>query len=145
MGYDVTRFKEAQKKNYRTAFQELKDGKKESDWMDSIFPQMRGVGISDYYGLAGIEEAEAYMADVELGINSMCCLGLLAEKYKNGKSPQDVLGNDYMQLISCLTLFTFTTQYGSIFDQTRAILFGDMICPITLILTGKKHLLLGFY
>lgn len=66
MPYDLTRFKRAQERNYETALAEIRTGAKQSHWMWYIFPQIKGLGFSevaDYYGLDGVDEASAYLAD----------------------------------------------------------------------------------
>ena len=66
MPHDLTRFKKAQEHDYETALAEIRSGQKQSHWMWYIFPQLDGLGfseISQYYGIKGIEEARAYLAD----------------------------------------------------------------------------------
>lgn len=66
IGYDLSRFHKAQEKEYETALSEIRSGKKRSHWMWYIFPQLKGLGYSDmadYYGVSGIDEAKAYLAD----------------------------------------------------------------------------------
>ena len=68
--YDLNRFIEAQECNYDIAREELINGRKETHWMWFIFPQIKGLGFSDfsqYYGLDGIGEAEAYYNHAILG------------------------------------------------------------------------------
>ena len=66
MPQTLTRFKTAQSRAYQTALAEIRAGKKQSHWMWYIFPQLEGIGfseISHYYGIRGMEEARAYLAD----------------------------------------------------------------------------------
>ena len=66
MPYDLTRFKTAQSSDYETALAEIRAGQKQSHWMWFIFPQLEGLGFSEiaqYYGIKGIAEARAYLAD----------------------------------------------------------------------------------
>lgn len=66
MPYDLTRFKRAQERDYETALTEIRTGAKQSHWMWYIFPQIKGLGFSevaDYYGIDGVDEASAYLAD----------------------------------------------------------------------------------
>ena len=61
----LDRFLTAQEKTYEIALTEIKGGKKRTHWMWYIFPQLRGLGISDMayiYGISGFEEARAYLA-----------------------------------------------------------------------------------
>lgn len=69
---DLERFVVAQQKSYARALSEIKDGKKRSHWMWYIFPQLRGLGrseISNFYGIADIAEAKAFLAHAYLGKN----------------------------------------------------------------------------
>ena len=55
---------------YEQALAELRAGRKHSHWMWFIFPQHRDLGRSEtakYYGLSGIDEAQAYAAHPLLG------------------------------------------------------------------------------
>jgi uncharacterized protein (DUF1810 family) len=64
-GFDLERFVSAQASAYETAVAELRSGRKRSHWMWFIFPQLRGLGMSStahFYGLASLEEAQAYLA-----------------------------------------------------------------------------------
>ncbi|MDO4510270.1 MAG: DUF1810 domain-containing protein [Bacteroidales bacterium] len=61
--YDLNRFLQAQELNYPTALAEMKAGEKMSHWIWYIFPQQKGLGRSynsEYYGLDGVAEAQAY-------------------------------------------------------------------------------------
>ena len=64
--YNLNRFIEAQNRDYDIALAEIRAGKKASHWMWYIFPQLKGLGrssTSEYYGLSGIKEAQAYLSD----------------------------------------------------------------------------------
>jgi uncharacterized protein (DUF1810 family) len=66
----LERFVEAQRPVYETALGELKAGRKRSHWMWFVFPQLRGLGSSgmaDFYGIASLAEARAYLAHSVLG------------------------------------------------------------------------------
>ncbi len=52
--------------NYNIALRELKSGKKKSNWMFFIFPQIKGLGNSPYdteYSIKSLEEAQSYLAN----------------------------------------------------------------------------------
>lgn len=70
MDYNLERFKSAQEYDYNNALREIRNGRKTSHWMWYIFPQVKGLGnsgMADYYGISGIDEARAYLADPVLG------------------------------------------------------------------------------
>lgn len=67
---DLTRFIEAHKSDYATALAEIQSGRKRSHWIWYIFPQLKGLGsssVSEYYGIADLDEAKAFLADPYLG------------------------------------------------------------------------------
>ena len=117
----LLRYVEAQAKTYAVALQELQAGRKRSHWMWFIFPQLRGLGKSDMayrYGVAGLEEAKAYLCHPVLGARLReCCAALLAHK---GRRIEDILGElDAMKLRSSMTLFALASDDGGLF---RAVL-----------------------
>ena len=60
---NLERFIEAQERDYPSALEEMKNGKKETHWIWYIFPQLKGLGMSyyaNYYGIEDLEEAKAY-------------------------------------------------------------------------------------
>ena len=59
----LDRFLEEQDRMYEIALSEVKKGSKRSHWMWFIFPQLRGLGISNMaytYGINGIKEATRF-------------------------------------------------------------------------------------
>jgi uncharacterized protein (DUF1810 family) len=104
---DFTRFIEAQAGTYEAALKEIRNGKKETHWMWFVFPQLRGLGkssMSQTYGLADLDEAKAYLADIILGSR----LRLITEELLkfDKRNPEDIFGDiDAMKLKSCMTLF----------------------------------------
>lgn len=117
----LLRYVEAQAKTYAVALQELQAGRKRSHWMWFTFPQLRGLGKSDMayrYGVAGLEEAKAYLRHPVLGARLReCCAALLAHK---DRRIEDILGElDAMKLRSSMTLFALASDDGALF---RAVL-----------------------
>ena len=69
-GADLARFVSAQEDTWPAALAELEAGRKTTHWMWFIFPQLASLGRSGtarYYGIAGLEEARAYLAHPVLG------------------------------------------------------------------------------
>ena len=105
--YDLARFIDAQARCYTRVLEELAAGEKTSHWMWFIFPQLKGLGVSATarrFGLAGVEEARAYLAHPLLGARLRECVrALLALE---GRTANEIFGNpDDLKLRSCLTLF----------------------------------------
>ena len=115
----LERFVVAQQKSYARALAEIKEGKKRSHWMWYIFPQLRGLGrteISNFYGIADIVEAKAFLAHAYLGNNLTEMTSVLLTLTDN--DPVKLLGTpDNMKLKSCMTLFAEAEQENKLFSQ----------------------------
>lgn len=118
----MERFIKAQEDVYATALAELQAGEKDTHWMWFIFPQMRGLGTSVMayiYGIAGAEEARAYLAHPVLGPRLVaCCEALLSH---TDLTAEDILGDvDAMKLRSSMTLFAEISEENSVFHRVLA-------------------------
>ena len=104
---DLERFVEAQELMYPMAFDEVRNGRKRGHWIWYIFPQLKGLGMSEnsqYYGIDGIEEARAYLQHPVLGARLREITTAFLELV--GKNAQEVFGHlDAMKVCSCMTLF----------------------------------------
>lgn len=106
---DLERFVVAQDAGgtYEQAVRELRAGCKTSHWMWFVFPQLRGLGHSpnaDFYGIAGLGEARAYLAHPVLGPRLLECTGVVAAT--EGRTAVQIFGSiDAMKLRSSMTLF----------------------------------------
>lgn len=105
--YDLERFVLAQAKDYDCALAELRAGRKATHWIWYVLPQLRALGRSSratYYGLAGADEARAYLAHPVLGPRLRACVAAL--NAHDGLSAERILGGiDAIKFRSCLTLF----------------------------------------
>ena len=115
----LSRFLEAQEKVYDIALAEIKNGEKESCWMWYIFPQLRGLGesrISYIYGIDGLEEAKAYFSHPALSSRLLEITEALL--LHPNVIIEDLIGDlDVIKLQSCMTLFAFLSEEGSVFDK----------------------------
>ena len=126
--YDLSRFASAHRTDYDKALREIRNGKKESHWMWYIFPQLQGLGRSyqaNYYGISGLGEAKAFLADPCLGAHlreiSEALLGL-----ETG-DPGRVFGYpDALKLRSCMTLFSAASDGPSVFDKVLEKYYGGV-------------------
>jgi len=104
---DLERFVEAQELMYPMALDEVRNGRKRGHWIWYIFPQLKGLGMSEnsqYYGIDGIEEARAYLQHPVLGARLREITTAFLELV--GKNAQEVFGHlDAMKVCSCMTLF----------------------------------------
>ncbi len=107
MDSNLSRFLQAQEKDYKVALSEIKSGKKISHWMWYIFPQIQGLGFSDtskYYALKNIQEAINYLNHPTLGIRLKEITNELLKLEQTDAN--SIFGNpDDLKLKSCMTLF----------------------------------------
>jgi uncharacterized protein (DUF1810 family) len=105
--FDLERFVTAQAPIYEAALGELRAGRKRSHWMWFVFPQLRGLGLSataEFYGLASLEEARAYLAHPVLGPRlKLCTQAVLA--IERGRLDAIFGAPDDMKFHSSMTLF----------------------------------------
>ncbi len=107
----LSRFLKAQEKTYADALAELKAGRKRGHWIWWVFPQMRGLGTSEYsvyYGIIDEAEALAYMQHPVLGARYRECVALVYGHLCKGRvDPLTLMGSevDVMKLRSSLGLF----------------------------------------
>lgn len=117
--YDLNRFIDAQNHSYETAFNEIKNGKKETHWMWYIFPQYKGIGrsqMSKIYSIKSVEEAKEYLRNSTLKKRLIDISTAFLEI--EGKSANDILGSpDDIKLKSCMTLFNHVQSEIDIFKK----------------------------
>jgi uncharacterized protein (DUF1810 family) len=121
--FELDRFKRAQEgegdgrpAGFAAAIAELRAGHKTSHWIWYVFPQLSGLGQSPMavrYGLAGAEEAVAYLRDPvllqRLAAATAAVRAHAAPDRRAGKPLDDLMGSqiDARKLVSSLTLFAF--------------------------------------
>ena len=139
MTYDLQRFKDAQERDYRQALAEIRAGRKRSHWIWYVFPQLQGLGRSPMcarYGIRGMGEAEAYLADETLRGRLVEISRALLEL--EGSDPVTVMGHiDALKLRSCMTLFSLARGADPAFQEVLDRYFGGEPDPLTLELLGR--------
>jgi uncharacterized protein (DUF1810 family) len=118
---------------------ELRSGRKRSHWMWFVFPQLAGLGSSStaqFYGIASLDEARAYLAHPVLGPRLReCCELMLAVP---GKSAHEILGSpDDLKFRSCLTLFGVAAPQEQVFRQALARFYEAQPDPRTVALCAS--------
>lgn len=117
--YNLKRFVAAQDSVFDTVLAELKEGQKRSHWMWFVFPQLRGLGHSptaQFYGIASIEEARAYLQDDVLGPRLTLC----TQTVLDGQAQLliDIFGTpDDLKFRSSMTLFEAAAPKEDIFGR----------------------------
>ena len=138
MNYNLSRFTEAHRNDFDRALHEIRHGQKRTHWMWYIFPQIRGLGRSstaNYYSIADIEEAKAFLQDPYLGGNLReICEALMGLKETNASW---IFGYpDDLKLHSSMTLFSCASDGPNIFDQVLEKFFAGEKDRLTLELLG---------
>lgn len=135
----LDRFIKAQENTYLVALKEIKNGRKQSHWMWYIFPQIKGLGMSEtsrYYGIDGEEEAKAYLDNEILGSRLR---EITSELLKlNIDNPVNIFGTiDAMKLKSSMTLFDYVSD-DKIFSQVLNKYYNGEIDEKTILLCKKR-------
>ena len=130
----LDRFVQAQTLMYSVALNEIKHGQKRSHWMWYMFPQLRGLGTSsmaDWYGISGLNEAQAYLKHPMLSERLYELCGALLEH--KDKSALEIFGDiDAIKLQSSMTLFALTCEDYSIFDEVLECFYDGKMDEATL-------------
>ncbi len=109
--------------NFDTALNELSAGRKMSHWMWYIFPQIKGLGMSElsmYYSIQSIDEARAYINNAYLRDHMNMLLDILLHQ-GTSNATEIFLSPDDMKLKSSMTLFAYVDpenlRYKKILDK----------------------------
>lgn len=121
---NLQRFVDAQDPVYDTVRAELLAGHKSGHWIWFVFPQLRGLGRSataDHFGIASLEEAQAYLAHPVLGPRLRECSRLLTGVAD--RSIEAIVGwPDCLKVRSCMTLFISASDSAEDDDVFQAVL-----------------------
>lgn len=136
--HDLSRFVQAQARDYDQALSEIRAGRKRSHWMWYAFPQFAGLGTSSTsqrYAIKSIAEAAAYLKHPVLGPRLVeCCEAVMGV---DGRSAYDICGSpDDMKLRSCATLFACVSDPDTLFTDLLDKYFEGMHDRRTLRLMG---------
>ena len=134
--YELSRFLRAQEYEwggYKDALQEVKDGCKRKHWIWYIFPQINGLGHSDYqefYGIKSLEEACAYLKNKTLGTRLREISETLLKL--EDTTTLEIFGTtDSMKVKSCMTLFDIVSPHD-IFEEVLEKYYDGNRCKLTL-------------
>ena len=107
-GFNAEKFIGAQNNGniFEAALSEIRGGRKLGHWMWFVFPQIKGLGVTEtsrYFALADLDEAKAYLANEVLRKRLLEITGALLEQEGDIRS---IMGDiDAMKLRSSMTLF----------------------------------------
>ena len=135
---DLSRFRDAQKRDFETSLSEIRSGRKRTHWMWYIFPQIKGLGrsgISEYYAIRDLREAKDYLSDGYLGGNlRQICEALLELDTCDALS---VFGSpDDLKLRSSMTLFLLASGKEQVFQDVLDRFFDGIPDSLTLRILG---------
>lgn len=122
---DLQRFVDAQDKGYmmasgyEQAYKELENGTKLSHWIWYIFPQIKGLGMSEvskHFSINDLEEAKNYIRHPVLGSRLINISEMLLDS--EIEDAVEVFGYvDAQKLCSCMTLFREAAPDETVFQQ----------------------------
>lgn len=131
--YDLDRFAAAQAPVFDSALAEIRRGRKRGHWMWFVFPQLAGLGhsgMAQYYALASLDEARAYLDHPVLGARLRACVEALQDLTEI--DAETVFGDvDALKLRSSLTLFA-QAGGGQLFEAALDRWFDGRRDPATL-------------
>lgn len=132
--YNLKRFVQAQTPIYARALEELRLGRKRTHWMWFIFPQIAGLGNSNFsklYAIQNRQEARAYLAHPLLGKRLQECTDTLLQ-IQDRRAAEIFDPPDDLKLRSCMTLFAQVAEQGSAFERLLDKYFQGQPDPKTL-------------
>lgn len=144
---DLKRYLSAQNAGatYERALAELTGGRKRSHWIWFVLPQLQGLGrsaMAQRYGIDGLEEAQAYLAEPVLRLRLEEAIRVVSEQLEQpGQTLEHLMGGnlDATKTISCLTLFeaaglnsaaALLNQLGRRCSKTQALLIAPAAPPL---------------
>ena len=113
----VSRYLVPHEQTYEQALAEVKSGRKQTHWMWWIFPQMRGLGLSEhsrFYGIPSRYIAEKYLKHPLLRQH---LVEITQAVYDNDRTPYEIFGSDVVKLRSCMQLFASLEDAPAIFGK----------------------------
>ena len=135
----LDRFLVAQEDYYEEVLQELRQGRKKTHWIWFIFPQLRGLGHSEYsqyYGFGSEHGVGAYWDHPVLGERYRECLKLLLA---SNHSVESIFGElDAKKLQSSLTLFDYALPNNPLLKSALNQLFGGIKDWVTIDILVRK-------
>lgn len=133
MEKELERFVAAQSQVYDAVVAELSAGRKTSHWMWFIFPQVAGLGTSNFatlYAITSRREAASYAAHPVVGARLRECAHLILGV--PGLSAVDIFGHlDARKLHSSMTLFAEAVPQEPAFAGVLDRFFGGVPDPAT--------------
>jgi uncharacterized protein (DUF1810 family) len=132
--YNLQRFVDAQRPVFDRVVAELEHGRKRGHWIWFIFPQLKGLGHSansEFFGIASVQEAAAYLRHPVLGPRLIECTQLV--NAIDGHSAENIFGEiDAMKFRSSMTLFAKAAPHNPVFIDALTKYFAGEFDPLTI-------------
>lgn len=129
----LDRFLQAQERDYPFAMQEIFGGKKQTQWIWYIYPQLRGNGHSErsmFYGIENLQEARDFLRHPVLELRLLAAMDAIL--FHRDRPAAEILGSgDAAKLRSCATLFHLARPEESMFREVLRVFFKGNPCPLT--------------
>jgi uncharacterized protein (DUF1810 family) len=136
---DLQKFLDAQQSAYDAALTEIKNGRKRGHWMWYIFPQIKGLGLSNtanYFAIENLDQAKRYLEHPVLGKRLVEISGAMLAVER--KSAYQILGSpDDLKLRSSMTLFSLLPKTDPVFRAVLDKYYEGKADWRTLALVGK--------
>ncbi|MEO6966068.1 MAG: DUF1810 domain-containing protein [Acidobacteriaceae bacterium] len=136
--YDLQRFVNAQNPVIEQVRTELGSGRKTGHWMWFIFPQIKGLSLSEtsrYFAISSREEAAAYLEHPILGRRLRECTELVSRI--GVKSIDQIFDHpDDLKFRSSMTLFAKAAEDDEVFLRALKKYFGGELDASTLTRLG---------
>ena len=125
---------------YPLVLKELTAGKKRTDWMWFVFPQIAGLGHSEMaqrFAIQSLSQAREYLQHEVLGACLIECAELLLQH--RDKSALEIFGKpDNLKLHSSLTLFALIADQDSVLNQLLQQFFSGKYDQATLDILAEQ-------
>lgn len=136
---NIDRFLYVQNRTHEQVKKEIQNGKKISHWMWYTFPQIQGLGESDFaifYAISNLEEAKRYLNHEILGPRIKELSNELLKLKIN--DPVEIFGKlDSMKLRSSMTLFDYAEE-NSVFKEVLDKYYQGEKDELTLHILGRR-------
>lgn len=137
---NIERFLFVQNRTHTQVLEEIRNGKKISHWMWYTFPQIQGLGESDFaifYAIDNLEEAKRYLGHEILGQRLKELSNELLKLKIN--DPIEIFGRlDSMKLKSSMTLFDYVEE-NSVFNEVLDKYYQGERDKLTLHILERKN------
>ncbi|MFD2935308.1 DUF1810 domain-containing protein [Spirosoma flavum] len=118
----------------------IRNGRKQSQWMWSIVPQLAGLGVSEtarFYAIKDLQEVDDFLKHPRLGSRLIKISNAMLQLA--GKSAHQILGNpDQMKLHVSMTLFILLNQTDPLFQAVLATYLNSLVDQRTLTIVNNS-------